>query len=232
MKKNISILLAVLLCLCTQTFAQNRADELMKQAQENLAKKEYIKARYLFLQAYNAFATQENYAQAVKCGVNASALYHRENYYKEAFELLRNAELLVRTGEQKLKKDFPDLRFRINKERLQMYISLKNPTRAKEQLNRLEETAKAAQNDSLSNDFLYTQASYYYTFGMNSQGDTAFKKLIEQYKQQKSYAKADECYQNLINIALRANDTELMARTYTNTLPGQILLKHSLHRKN
>ena len=24
----------------------------------------------------------------------------------------------------------------------------------------------------------------------------------------------DECYQNLINIALRANDTELMARTY------------------
>lgn len=95
-----------------------------------------------------------------------------------------------------------------------MYISLKNPTRAKEQLNRLEETAKAAQNDSLSNDFLYTQASYYYTFGMNSQGDTAFKKLIGQYKQQKNYAKADECYQNLINIALRANDTELMARTY------------------
>ena len=82
-----------------------------------------------------------------------------------------------------------------------MYISLKNPTRAKEQLNRLEETAKAAQNDSLSNDFLYTQASYYYTFGMNSQGDTAFKKLIEQYKQQKNYSKADECYQNLINIA-------------------------------
>lgn len=49
MKKSIPILLAVLLCLCTQTFAQNRADELMKQAQENLAKKEYIKARYLFL---------------------------------------------------------------------------------------------------------------------------------------------------------------------------------------
>ena len=85
-------------------FAQNRADELMKQAQENLAKKEYIKARYLFLQAYNAFATQENYAQAVKCGVNASALYHRENYYKEAFELLRNAEQVVATGEQKTGK--------------------------------------------------------------------------------------------------------------------------------
>ena len=114
MKRIITILLAAFFCLCTQTYAQSRADELMKQAQESLAKKEYIKARYLFLQAYNSFASQEEYTQAVECGVNASALYHRENYYKEAFELLRGAEQLVGTGEQKLKKKLPDLRFRIN----------------------------------------------------------------------------------------------------------------------
>jgi hypothetical protein len=214
MKKIITILLAAFFCLCTQTYAQSRADELMKQAQESLAKKEYIKARYLFLQAYNSFASQEEYTQAVECGVNASALYHRENYYKEAFELLRGAEQLVGTGEQKLKKKLPDLRFRINKERLQMYINTKNPARAKEQLNKLEETAKAAGNDSLSNDFLYTQADYHYTFGMNSQGDTAFKKLIEQYKQQKNYAKVDECYKTLISIARKANNAGLVARTY------------------
>lgn len=214
MKKIITILLSAFFCLCTQTYAQSRADELMKQAQESLAKKEYIKARYLFLQAYNSFASQEEYTQAVECGVNASALYHRENYYKEAFELLRGAEQLVGTGEQKLKKKLPDLRFRINKERLQMYINTKNPARAKEQLNKLEETAKAAGNDSLSNDFLYTQADYYYTFGMNSQGDAAFKKLIEQYKQQKNYAKVDECYKTLISIARKANNAGLVARTY------------------
>lgn len=202
------------LCLCTQAYAQDRADELMKQAQENLAKKEYIKARYLFLQAYNAFASQEKYAEAVECGVNASALYHRENYYKEAFELLRNSEQVVGAGEQKLKKNLPDLRFRINKERLQIYINTKNPVRAKDQLSRLEETAKASRNDSLSNDFLYTQANYYYTFGMNSQGDAAFKKLIEQYKQQKNYAKVDECYKTLIRIARQANNAGLVARTY------------------
>ena len=126
MKRIITILLAAFFCLCTQTYAQSRADELMKQAQESLAKKEYIKARYLFLQAYNSFASQEEYTQAVECGVNASALYHRENYYKEAFELLRGAEQLVGTGEQKLKKKLPDLRFRINKERLQMYIIRKS----------------------------------------------------------------------------------------------------------
>ena len=35
-------------------------------ADENY-KKEYIKARYLFLQAYNSFASQEKYTQAVEC---------------------------------------------------------------------------------------------------------------------------------------------------------------------
>ena len=214
--KQFAFILSLVLCLSTVTFAQStsRADELMQQAQTNLKQKEYIKARYLFLQAYNAFSSQEKYDKAVECGINASALYHRENYYKEAFELLRGAEQLVGTGEQKLKKKLPDLRFRINKERLQMYINTKNPARAKEQLNKLEETAKAAGNDSLSNDFLYTQADYYYTFGMNSQGDTAFKKLIEQYKQQKNYAKVDECYKTLISIARKANNAGLVARTY------------------
>lgn len=63
MKKIITVLLLAILCSLSQVYAQSRADELMKQAQENLAKKEYIKARYLFLQAYNAFAAQENTAR-------------------------------------------------------------------------------------------------------------------------------------------------------------------------
>ena len=39
MKKIISICLLVALCICSQTHAQSRADELMKQAQESLEKK-------------------------------------------------------------------------------------------------------------------------------------------------------------------------------------------------
>ena len=42
MKKIISTLLLATFCIFTQLHAQNRADELMKQAQENLTKKEYI----------------------------------------------------------------------------------------------------------------------------------------------------------------------------------------------
>lgn len=95
--------------------------------------------------------------------------------------------------------------FPYHKERLQMYINLKNPARAKEQLVKLEETAKAAKNDSLNNDLLYTQANYYYTFGMNSQGDAYINRLISQYKEQKNYAKVDESYKTLIDIARKAN---------------------------
>lgn len=96
MKKILLLCLVAACCICAQSFAQdNRANDLKKQAQESLEKKEYIKARYLFLQAYNAYSAAKDYADAVTCGVNASALYHRENYYKEAFELLAGAEQLV-----------------------------------------------------------------------------------------------------------------------------------------
>ena len=62
---------------------QDRATELKKQAQSSLNQKDYIKARYLFKKAYEAFASRENYPQAIECGVQANALYVRENFYKE-----------------------------------------------------------------------------------------------------------------------------------------------------
>lgn len=51
---------------------------------------------------------------------------------------------LVWAGEQKTKKALHDLRFLITKERLQMYIALKNAAQAKLQLDKLEETANLA----------------------------------------------------------------------------------------
>lgn len=215
MKRIFTILLMTLFLVGNGVLcAQNRGQELMNQAQENLAKREYIKARYGFLQAYNSFAAQGDYARAVTCGVKVCALYHRENYYKEAFEMLRGAESLVYEGQQKTGKQMPELTFEIVKERLQMYINLKNTARAKDQLARLEETARLAKNDSINNDLLYTQASYYYTFGLNNQGDAAINKLIGQYKAQKQYEKVNDCYKTLISIARKAGNAGLVARTY------------------
>ena len=184
------VIIAIMLCFNVLSQAQttpNRGQELKEQAQNSLSQKDYIKARYLFKKAYEAFAAREDYPQAIECGIKANGLYIRENFYKEGFELCRSMDQLVWAGEQKTKKTLYDLRFLITKERLQMYIALKNPAQAKLQLDKLEETAKLAKNDSINEDLLYTKTNYYYTFGLNTQGDACFRKLILQYKEKKNY---------------------------------------------
>ena len=71
MKTSITSLLMIF-CLSILAYAQtpqDRATELKKQAQSSLNQKDYIKARYLFKKAYEAFASRENYPQAIECGV-------------------------------------------------------------------------------------------------------------------------------------------------------------------
>ena len=73
MKTSITSLLMIF-CLSIMAYAQtpqDRATELKKQAQSSLNQKDYIKARYLFKKAYEAFASRENYPQAIECGVQA-----------------------------------------------------------------------------------------------------------------------------------------------------------------
>ena len=222
MKTSIVTLL-ITFCFYLSVYAQapqDKATELKEQALSSLKQKDYIKARYLFKKAYEAFAVRENYPQAIECGIQANALYVRENFYKEGFELCRNMEQLIWTGEQKQNKVFYDLRFPISKERLQMYISLKNPAQAKNQLDKLEEIASLAKNDSLMEVLLYTKANYYYTFNQNTQGDACFRKLISQYKEKKDYDKVSDCYKTLIGIARKANNAPLMERTYESYIVG------------
>ena len=130
--------------LCLTAGAQERGNDFEKQARASLSQKDYIRARYLFLQAYNAFAANEQYAQATECGVQAAALYHRENYYNEAFDLLYSVERTIIGGEQKTGKEMPALRYPVTRERLRMYIKLRKTASAKEQLSKLEGWAKAA----------------------------------------------------------------------------------------
>lgn len=212
MKKLTTLFFLLLLCV-TGLHAQNRGDGLMKQAKSALEAKEYVKARYNFLQSYNAYALAKKYPEATEAGVNVAKLYHRENYFKEAFDMLNKVDMAVAQGELETGKAMPALHYETSKERLNMYIKLKNAARAKEHLNKMEEFAKSL-NGKNADDLLYSQANYYYTFGQNSLGDAAINKLIETYQKEKDYEKADECYRQLINTATRTNNARLVARTY------------------
>ncbi|SEF85172.1 sensor histidine kinase [Parabacteroides chinchillae] len=208
-------IIAFIFCFCTNIQAQeNLGNEFMKQAQTSFEQKDYTKARYLYIRAYNSFANQGKYAQAVECGTKGAFLYYRENYYKEAFELCRQMTQLLQTEEQKSQNVFYDERFQITKERLQMYMKLKNAAQAELQLAELNNLANQSKSSKLAEDLLYTKASYYYALGKNEQGDAAFQKLISQYREKKEYDKVSDCYRSLINIALNSNDAPLMKRTY------------------
>ena len=219
MKKILLIGLVAAFCLCGRSHAQSSASDLMKQAQENLDKHSYITARYLFLKAYNAFAAEGDYEKAVTCGVNASALYHRENYYKEAFELLANAEQTVAAGERKTGKELPALRYPITKERMRMYLNMGKSGQAKTQLGLLEEAAQKAPGDSLKTDLLYTKAAYFYTLRQNAKGDAAIRQLIEESNRRQA-AEAQSKYDTLkqqYDTSLRTideKDSSLSAKQY------------------
>lgn len=215
MKKIICLLILMALCGSALTAgAQDQGDGLQRQARESLADKEYTRARYLFLQAYNAYAAGAQYGQAVACGVQASALYHRENLYNEAFKLLYGIEQTLIDAERKSGHTLSALRYPVTRERLRMYIKLRKKDSAKDQLARLEGWAKDAHVDSLDTDLLYTQANYYYTFGPDSRGDEAFNQLVARYARQKDYDKARACYREMIDMGRRSGSTALMARAY------------------
>ena len=55
-----------------------------------------------------------------------------------------------------------------------MYIKLKNAAQAQVQLNTLDNLASQAGDEKLSNNLLYTQAGYYYTFGQKRAGGRCF----------------------------------------------------------
>ena len=60
---------------------------------------------------------------------------------------------------------------------MQMYIKMRRVESAKEQLNAMEAKANESSNENLKNDLLYNKAIYFYTFGLNAQGNAVFKEM-------------------------------------------------------
>lgn len=165
----IYLLLSFMLCFCPVMQAQNTTNQFMKQAQSSLEKRLH-QSSLSFLQAYKSLSQQGDYKQAIDAGTQAAYLYYCENYYQEAFDLCRQMNQFILTEELKLQKSLYEQRFQVTKERLEMYIKLKNAAQAQVQLNTLDNLASQAGDEKLSNNLLYTQAGYYYTFGQNEQG--------------------------------------------------------------
>lgn len=214
MKKETVLALFVTLCLALPSFGQNRAEDQLKEARENLEANEYTRARYFFVQAYHSFMKENRLREAVDCGVKASELYHMDKLYTEAFDFLLKIEQSVLRALPTDQVQAGRLRYPIIKERMLMYSDMKRAPKVFEQLKKLEETTALANNDSLSGDLLYTQAICYYTFGMIPQGDKALQTLISKYSGLDNYNQVKDCYMTLIDVGRKANSARMVAGAY------------------
>ncbi|MBO6018436.1 MAG: sensor histidine kinase, partial [Prevotella sp.] len=216
MNRNVFILLLSLLFSCA-TFAQGtEKSDLQQRAETADQSKNVPQARSLYIHAFNDYISKGQTTAGVECAVRATALYYKENLYKEAFELLRRVDQTIQSDKQLGDNKKAGLFYLSTKERMQMYLKLKKGESTKEQLNKMEILATRSADDATKNDLLYAKAIYYYTFGMNAQGNAVFKEMADKLTAAKDYDKVDEVYKTLIANGRRSNNASMVAQSYSN----------------
>lgn len=90
MKTSIVTLL-ITFCFYLSVYAQapqDKATELKEQALSSLKQKDYIKARYLFKKAYEAFAVRENYPQAIRMWYSSQCSICQRKLLQRRFRIM------------------------------------------------------------------------------------------------------------------------------------------------
>jgi signal transduction histidine kinase len=215
--KKITLFISFIICFNTITNAQDNnltSASLKEQAYRSLNNGKYIEARSLYKKAYEGFAAQGDYLNAVECGLKTDSLYVKEYFFKEAFEICRNLDAVILKGEEKENKKLFDLRLLIVKERLRIYMILKNTERAKEQLAIMDEINRQANNETINETILNEKANYYFTFGPMAQGISYYDQLINFYNQKGDTEKVIECLKNMVTLAEKSNNASLAIGIY------------------
>ena len=212
MNKKFSILLLCLF-LCSAFISAQEKSSLQQRAEAEQAKGNPAGARSLYIKAFDDYAAKKQLEPAVECGVKATAIYQKENAYKEAFEFLHTVDQAI--GAEKDKATRAALRYEAAKGRMQLYMGLRKKDRVEDQLENMEKQAAQSGRDELVNDALYNRAIFHYSFGQSAQGDAVFKELAAKLTAQKEYDKVDNVYQTLIANGRRSGNAQLVAQAYT-----------------
>jgi two-component sensor histidine kinase len=215
MKRQTLLLLIALFLGCAFVHAQSvQKCEYHLQAEDAIAKGQVAAARYNFIKAFEKYADMDQMKEATECGAKATALYYKESYYHEAFDLLRRIDQTI-TAKVQAEPQANALHYLTTKERMQMYVKLRKGANAMEQLNIMERQANASGDDNLKNDLLYCKTIYYYTFGQNERGNAMFKEMADKLTASAEYDKVDEVYQTLIANGRNSGNANMVAQSYS-----------------
>ena len=218
MHKLFSILfVSMLFCSMTAMAEETKKSQLHQQAESIDTKENIAKARSTYIHAFNDYANRGEIALATECATKATALYYRENYWQEAFDLLRRADQTI-SASKLTTPERAGCHYWVSKERFQMYMKMHRSEPAKEHLNAMDNQANLSGDEALKNDLLYSKTIYYYTFGMTAQGNATFKEMVNKLTASKEFDKVDEVYQTLIANGRKSNNASLVAQSYSNYL--------------
>ena len=215
MRKVLILLLNLLFCCGYINAQEAQKSELHKRAEAVDPQQDIAKARSLYIHAFNDYYNKGQIRLGVECAVKATPLYYKEGFWKEAFDLLRRADETINASDLSF-SDKAACHYLCTKERLQMYIKMRRLEGAKEHLNLMETQVSQAGDENLKNDLLYNKAIYFYTFGLNAQGNAVFKEMADKLTASKEYDKVDDAYQTLIANGRKSNNADMVALAYSN----------------
>ena len=188
--------------------------ELHQRAEAEYASHHIASARSLYIRAFEGYVAKGQMEDGVTCGVKATALYYQENFWKEAFDLLRRIDQSIAAA-QGLTSSKAALRYKTSKERMLMYMKMRKSDRVKDQLAVMEANVIQANNESLKNDLLYHKAIYYYTFGQTVQGNAVFKEMAAKLTAEGDYDKVDKVYKTLLANGRQSNNAGMLNQAYS-----------------
>ena len=217
MKKVFILLLSLSLGFSVVNAQDAQKSELHQRAESDFEKGNVASARFHFIRAFEDYAKKGDLKSGMECAARGTAMYYKENYWKEAFDLLRRADQEV-DASGKNAKEKAALHYIITKERLAMYIKLRKGDSAKDQIEIMENQVTYAADEALKNDLLYNKAVYHYSFGQNAQGNAVFKEMASKLTASKQYDKVDDVYKTLIANARRSGNANMVAQSYSNYL--------------
>ena len=211
-KKLFIFLLGLLLC---STLVSAQKSKLEQKAESDLASKHVGGARYNYILAFEDYANKGQMKQSVECAVKANELFYKENYYNEAFDLLRRVDQTIDAKVEGAVSRAP-LHYLVSKERYQMYMKMGRSATAADHLRAMENHAATGSDDDVKNDLLYTKAVYYYTLGQTAKGNAVFKEMADKLTASKEYDKVEEVYKTLIANGRKSGSANMVAQSYSN----------------
>ena len=141
------------LLLCGTYGSAQEAGKSEAQMSVEAKKASVAKERYSSIRAFEDYARKGQMDKAVENGVKGAELYYKENYFQEAFDLLRRIDQQIE-GTQQPGSAKAGLHYYTSKVRMQMYMKMRRSESAKEHLNLMESHANASGEENLKNDLI------------------------------------------------------------------------------